>query len=103
MHIGRVLHDDHIFALEAADAELLAGRRGVSQQPLLERGVRPRPGDHLRAQLRADLVLVDLHQPVDGRGRHDPLLDQDRLQRLDPRGDLFLAADLLAHAAAPVV
>jgi hypothetical protein len=103
VHVGRILHHDHVLALQAADAELGAGLRGVGEQPLLELGVLPRPGDHLRAQLRPDLVLVDLHQPVDGGRGHDALLDQDRLQRLDPRGDFFLAADVLAHAAAPVV
>src|SRR5437764_352271 len=103
MYVGGVLHDDHVLALQAADAEVSAGLRGVGEQSLLECGIGPGPGHHLRAQLGADLVLVDLHEPVDRRGRHDALLYQDRLERLDPRGDLFLAADVRAHAAAPVV
>jgi hypothetical protein len=61
-------------------------------------------GDDGGAELRADLVLVDLGEPVDGGGRHDPLLDHDRLQRLHAGGDLLGGPDLRTHQAAfPVV
>jgi hypothetical protein len=39
MYVGGVLHDDHVLALQAADAEVSAGLRGVGEQSLLEFGI----------------------------------------------------------------
>ena len=67
-----VLDDDHVLALQPADAQLRARRGGVGEEPGLELRVGPRLGDDLGAELRPDLVLVDLGEPVDRGGRHDP-------------------------------
>ena len=71
----------------AADVAELGDRRGrVGQQALLVGGVDPGARHHARAVARPDLVLVGVDQRVE-RGRIDqPLLDQQRFERLHPQG-----------------
>lgn len=82
MHRVVVLDDDHVLALQTADAQLRAGCGGVGEQALAELGVEPGARRDASAEVGADLVLVDLGEAVDGVGGHDAPLDRQRLERL---------------------
>ena len=87
--LRRVLDHHHVLALAPREAQLeaIAGG-GVAQQPFLVGRVAPGAGHHPGAVLRADPVLVGVDQLVE-RGRIDqPLLDQQRLERLNPERQL---------------
>ena len=77
---GRVL--DHL-EIDAAEAQLLDGRRPVGEEALLVVRVDPRARHDLGAVVRADVLLVGADDAVDGLARDEPLLDEQRLERAD--------------------
>jgi hypothetical protein len=87
--VRRVLADHHRLPLLAAVAELGDRGRAVGEQPLAVGRVAPGASDDPRPVLRTDVVDVQVDDGVDRVARHDPLLDQQRLER--PRSQLRLA------------
>ena len=59
-------------------------------QPLAVRVVDPRARDDPGAVLRADVVLVQVDDRVDRIGGDQPLLDEERLERRGPDGDVVV-------------
>src|SRR2546426_192671 len=77
---GLVLDD---LEIDAAEAQLLDGRRPVGEEPLLVRRVDPGPGDDLGAVVRADVLLVSADDAIDGFARDELLFHEQRLERAD--------------------
>ncbi len=55
----------------------------------------------LRALQRPDVLLVLADPLVDGLGREQPLLDQERLQRLGPQRDVGFLLRVVGHRPHP--
>ena len=89
MRLGRIECRLHVLALAAGEAE--RGDRGgrIAPQPVGEGGIAPGTRDDLRAVTRADLGLVGVDDDVDRGGVDQPLPDEDRLQRANPRVGLL--------------
>ena len=87
MHIGRVLDDDHVVALRAAEPELGDGCGAVGQQPRPVFAVDPGAGHDLGAVERPDVVLEVRDDRVELVGVEEPVLDQHRLDSGDARLD----------------
>ena len=83
--LRRVLHGDQVLA---HPSHLLGNRRhcfaGVFEQSLLKNWIAPCLGDHLRADMRADLGFVKLDDAIEGGGFDIALVDENRLQRAHP-------------------
>ena len=85
----------------AGQTELGDARTPSCEQPRLEVRVDPGAGDDLRALQRADVLLVLADPLVDGLGREQPLLDQERLQRLGPQRHVGLLLRVVGHRLHP--
>jgi uncharacterized protein YbjT (DUF2867 family) len=83
VHLRRVLHDDHVLAFGAADAQLADRRRPVGEQTLLVGDIAPGASDDAGAVHRTDVLLVSAHDRVDDLRRDEPFLGQERLERSD--------------------
>src|SRR6516165_5969112 len=70
------------------ESELRDCRGWVGQEPLLVRGVHPRSGDHAGAVSGTDLGFEGVDDEIERRPIHEPLLDQQRLERLDPQREI---------------
>src|ERR1700722_7556386 len=89
-----VLHDHHVFALDARIAKLVDGFGSIAQKSLLELRIRPRLGDDAGPVVRADLVLISVYELVDSDGVEQLLFDQQRFYRFHAerylRGPVFV-------------
>ena len=76
-------------------------RRRPAAAAALKSGIDPGAGDDLRAVQRADVLLVLADPLVDGFGREQPLLDQQRLQRLGPQRHVGFLLRIVGHRPHP--
>ena len=76
MNLGRVLHNDHVFALLPSVAEL--GDRSVSvrKQALFVSWIGPGARDDACAVARTDLVFIAIDQRVERRSLDQTFFDQ---------------------------
>ena len=82
--------------------ELADGPGGVGQQPLLVGRVGPRPGHDGGAVQRPEVLLVGGDDGVDGVGRDEAPLDEQRLEGGHPLLDGRRLVGMVAgHEAAP--
>jgi hypothetical protein len=70
-----------VLALSARKAELGDGRGSILYQPLAVVRIDPGSGDYASAVPRADLLLIGLHQNVEGSRIDVTLLGQQCLER----------------------
>ena len=87
MHRRRVLDDDHVVALRAAEAEFGDRRGAVGEQTAPVLGVDPRARDDLGAVQRTEVVLEVRDELVEQVGVEHALLREHRLDRGDARFD----------------
>lgn len=64
MHVRRVLHDQHVFALYSGETQFSNSGSGVFHQSTFVFRVAPRSGDNLCAVSGADFVLVGVNQLI---------------------------------------
>ena len=81
MDLGRVLEDHHVLALAAHVAELCDRGARVLEEPRFVRGIDPRASHDPGAVARSHFSLVRVDQRVEGRRIHEPLLDEEGLER----------------------
>jgi len=62
VHLGRVLHRDHVFARTTGEAERGDRRSGIAEQPGAKLGVTPRAGHDLGTVPRPDPGLIGIDQ-----------------------------------------
>jgi hypothetical protein len=67
VHVRRVLHYQHVFALYAGETQFSNGGCGVFHQSTFVFRVTPRSGDNLCAVSGADFVLVGVNQFIQCR------------------------------------
>jgi hypothetical protein len=83
VHVGGVLHHDHVLTFGATEAELGDRRGAVGEQPGLVVGVHPRAGDDARAVHRPEVVLEVGDDLVDDRRIEQTFLGEEGLHRRD--------------------
>ena len=103
--------DDHVVLARACSRRPPDCRRRGDQarrwptpsceQPRLEGRIDPGAGDDLRPLQRADILLVLADPLVDGFGGEQPLLDQERLQRLGAQRHVGFLLRVVRHRQCP--
>jgi hypothetical protein len=79
----RILQHDHVFALEAGEAQFGDSLAAVFQEALFVGRIGPGMRHHFGAVARTDTFLEQFDNLVDGARIDQALFDKERFQRLD--------------------
>ena len=80
MELGRVLHNNHVLALQAGVTKRSNCGRRFRRQPPLKLLIDPRLGDNAGPIVRADFFLVGLDQKIERSWLNVALLGENTLK-----------------------